>query len=70
MTYRYFDPFLMPRSAGALEVVDEVPERAMVIFAHPDDAEIGSGGTVAKWAQQGCEISYVQCTSGSSGSKR
>ena len=30
-----------------LEVVTEVPDRAMVIFAHPDDAEIGSGGVVA-----------------------
>jgi LmbE family N-acetylglucosaminyl deacetylase len=24
-----------------LEIVTEVPDRAMVIFAHPDDAEIG-----------------------------
>lgn len=51
-----------------LEVVTEVPERAMVIFAHPDDAEIGAGATAAKWARAGCEITYVQCTSGSSGS--
>lgn len=68
MTYRYYDPLIMPASAGAMEVVDDVPERAMVIFAHPDDAEIGTGGTVAKWAQRGCEVTYVQSTSGSSGS--
>lgn len=68
MTYRYSDPFTMPRSAGALEVVNEVPERAMVVFAHPDDAEIGAGATAAKWARKGCEITYVQCTTGSSGS--
>ena len=68
MTSRYSDPFVMPRSAGALELFDEVPERAMVIFAHPDDAEIGAGGSAAKWANQGCEITYVQCTTGSSGS--
>ncbi len=40
----------------------------MVVFAHPDDAEIGAGGTSAKWARAGCEISYLQCTSGSGGS--
>ena len=51
-----------------LEHFDEIPERAMVICAHPDDAEIGAGGTTAKWADQGCEISYVVCTTGSSGS--
>ena len=51
-----------------LELFSELPERAMVIFAHPDDAEIGAGATAAKWAAAGCEITYVQCTSGSSGS--
>jgi LmbE family N-acetylglucosaminyl deacetylase len=39
----------------------------MVIFAHPDDAEIGSGGVVAKWVAAGCEITYVLCTNGSAG---
>ena len=51
-----------------MEIFDEIPERAMVVFAHPDDAELGAGGTSATWARAGCEISYVQCTSGSSGS--
>ncbi|MDA1297028.1 MAG: PIG-L family deacetylase [Chloroflexi bacterium] len=53
---------------AGLELITEAPERAMVIFAHPDDAEIGAGATVAKWARAGCEITYVQCTTGSSGS--
>ncbi|HWN90574.1 MAG TPA: PIG-L family deacetylase, partial [Verrucomicrobiae bacterium] len=34
----------------------------MVIFAHPDDAEIGSGGVIAKWVAAGCEVTYVLCT--------
>lgn len=55
-------------NAKTLEVITEPPERAMVIFAHPDDAEIGSGATAAKWAKAGTEVVYVQCTSGSSGS--
>lgn len=50
-----------------LEIVTEVPERAMVIFAHPDDAEIGSGAVAAKWVAAGCEITYVLCTNGAAG---
>jgi LmbE family N-acetylglucosaminyl deacetylase len=50
-----------------LEIVTEVPDRAMVVFAHPDDAEIGSGGVVAKWIAAGCEVTYVLCTNGDSG---
>jgi len=64
MTY----PFVTPKPVTKYNVVDEIPERAMVIFAHPDDAEIGAGATAALWAAQGCEITYVQCTTGSSGS--
>lgn len=54
--------------AVALEHFTEIPERAMVVCAHPDDAEIGAGGTTAHWSRNGCEISYVVCTTGSSGS--
>lgn len=43
-------------------------ERAMVIYAHPDDAEFGSSGTVAKWAREGVEVVYVMVTNGASGS--
>jgi LmbE family N-acetylglucosaminyl deacetylase len=47
--------------------VTEVPDRAMVIFAHPDDAEIASGGVVARWVAAGCEVTYVLCTDGQAG---
>ena len=56
------------RDQGPLEVVTEVPARAMVVFAHPDDAEIGSGGVTAKWVAAGCEVTYVLCTNGDAGS--
>ena len=39
----------------------------MVVFAHPDDAEIGSGGVIAKWVAAGCEVAYVLCTDGGAG---
>src|SRR5947207_10288839 len=59
----------MPRDAtpSKLEIVTEIPDKAMVIFAHPDDAEIGSGGVIAKWVAAGCEVTYVLCTNGDSG---
>src|SRR4249919_3817319 len=59
----------MPRdeTASKLEIVTEIPDRAMVIFAHPDDAELGSGGVVAKWVAAGCEVTYVLCTNGGAG---
>jgi LmbE family N-acetylglucosaminyl deacetylase len=40
---------------------------AMVIVAHPDDAEFACAGTVALWARDGWEIYYVICTDGGSG---
>jgi LmbE family N-acetylglucosaminyl deacetylase len=43
-------------------------KRAMVIYAHPDDAEFGLAGTMAKWARAGVEITYCMITNGASGS--
>jgi LmbE family N-acetylglucosaminyl deacetylase len=40
----------------------------MVVVAHPDDAEWGCSGTVARWCAQGWEVVYVLCTDGSKGS--
>jgi LmbE family N-acetylglucosaminyl deacetylase len=41
---------------------------AMVLVAHPDDADFMCGGTVAKWTEAGCEVHYVVITDGSAGS--
>jgi LmbE family N-acetylglucosaminyl deacetylase len=41
---------------------------AMILFAHPDDAEFFCGGTVARWVRDGCEVHYVCVTDGSAGS--
>jgi LmbE family N-acetylglucosaminyl deacetylase len=43
-------------------------ERALIVFAHPDDAEFGSAGTVAKWAGEGTDVGYLCVTDGSAGS--
>jgi LmbE family N-acetylglucosaminyl deacetylase len=45
-----------------------VPESAMVIAAHPDDAEFTVAGTVALWTRAGCRVTYVLCTDGNAGS--
>jgi LmbE family N-acetylglucosaminyl deacetylase len=41
---------------------------ALVMFAHPDDAEYMCGGTVALWASDGTEVHYCVITDGSAGS--
>jgi len=45
-----------------------VPGSAMVIVAHPDDAEFTMAGTVALWTRAGCRVTYVVCTDGNAGS--
>lgn len=47
---------------------DYIPERAMFIYAHPDDIDFGVAGTAAKWAARGCDVSYVVITDGNVGS--
>jgi LmbE family N-acetylglucosaminyl deacetylase len=44
-----------------------IPERAMVIMAHPDDPEFSCSGTIARWTANGAEVCYVLVTSGDVG---
>ncbi len=44
-------------------------ERAMVIFAHPDDAEVQCAGTVASWVEAGRKVTYVILTKGDKGTQ-
>ncbi|MFI6013686.1 PIG-L deacetylase family protein [Streptomyces sp. NPDC051243] len=43
--------------------------RALVIAAHPDDAEFSFGATVSRLASEGTNVTYVVCTDGSQGSE-
>ncbi len=36
----------------------------LVIAAHPDDAEIGLGGTIARWTDEGLSVGIVDITDG------
>ncbi|MEX0785568.1 MAG: PIG-L family deacetylase, partial [Dehalococcoidia bacterium] len=49
------------------ELGKDGPLTAMVIVAHPDDAEFMCAGTVAKWCSQGWTVYYVLVTSGDKG---
>lgn len=42
----------------------------MVVFAHPDDAEIYAGGTIARLTTDGKTVRSVKMTSGGKGSKQ
>ncbi|MBI2170428.1 MAG: PIG-L family deacetylase [Chloroflexi bacterium] len=50
-----------------MEIIER-PQRAMVVFAHPDD-EIGCAGTIAAWVKQGTEVCLVLCTNGNKGTE-
>ena len=45
-----------------------IPGRALAVFAHPDDPEVGCGGTLARWTAGGCEVHLVIANRGDKGS--
>ncbi len=44
-------------------------KRALVIAAHPDDADFGAAGTAYLWSKQGWQFYYLVCTNGAKGSE-
>ena len=43
------------------------PGTILVVQAHPDDADISSGASVARWCREGARVVYITCTSGEAG---
>ncbi len=43
------------------------PTQVVVFTPHPDDAEFGVAGTVARWVREGKQVIYVVCTNGDKG---
>jgi LmbE family N-acetylglucosaminyl deacetylase len=41
--------------------------RLMAVFAHPDDEAFGTGGTLTKYATEGCDVTLVTATRGEAG---
>jgi LmbE family N-acetylglucosaminyl deacetylase len=48
-------------------IADRDVERALVVVAHPDDAEFWAGGTIAGWTDTGIEVTYCVLTDGGGG---
>jgi LmbE family N-acetylglucosaminyl deacetylase len=46
---------------------DRMARRVLGVGAHPDDLEWYAGGTIAKLAREGAEITFVVCTDGERG---
>ena len=53
--------------AWAEPLPDAEVERALVVAAHPDDADFGSAGTLAGWVDAGVEVTLLLCTRGDQG---
>jgi len=49
------------------EPLEDVPARALVVTAHPDDVDFGAAGTVASWIAQGTRVTYCIVTDGDAG---
>lgn len=59
----------MTQAEGEVPPEEEPHSRAMVVVAHPDDAEFGCSGSAAKWSRLGWDVVYVLCTDGSKGTE-
>lgn len=55
------------RNLAVPELVREVPDVALAVYAHPDDADVACAGTLALWAGKGCAVHLVICTDGGKG---
>ena len=51
-----------------MQLITNPARKALVVTPHPDDAEGGCGGTMAKWIKESdSEIIVVMCTNGDKG---
>ena len=42
-------------------------QRVLVVSAHPDDVDFGAAGTVARWVDEGVDVTYLVVTRGDAG---
>ena len=48
-------------------MIDQTPGVVLAVYAHPDDADVGCGGALARWAKGGSAVHLVVCTDGGKG---
>ena len=46
---------------------DSEVQRILAVLAHPDDVDFGAGGTIARWTDEGIEVTYCLVTDGDAG---
>ncbi len=49
------------------DIFGTVPARALAIYAHPDDADVACGGTLATWAKRGADVRLLVLADGAKG---
>lgn len=54
-------------SSEKLQAVDEDWQKGLAVVAHPDDIEYGAASAVARWTEQGKQITYLLLTRGEAG---
>lgn len=60
----------MPETTVNFDVTDRagvLPERVLVVVAHPDDVDFGAAGTVATLTARGARVTYCIVTDGGAG---
>src|SRR5580692_5340728 len=48
-------------------MMDDVPGVVLAVYAHPDDADVACGGSLARWAKAGAAVHLIVCTDGGKG---
>ncbi len=48
-------------------MIEETPGVVLAVYAHPDDADVACGGSLARWAGAGAAVHLVVCTDGGKG---
>ena len=49
------------------DALRQAGERALVVVAHPDDAEFWVGGTIARWTDAGTDVTFCVLSDGEAG---
>ncbi|WP_226437791.1 N-acetyl-1-D-myo-inositol-2-amino-2-deoxy-alpha-D-glucopyranoside deacetylase [Rhodococcus yananensis] len=57
----------MTGPAAPITGSDEGARRLLLVHAHPDDETLTTGGTIAKYAAEGVDVTVVTCTLGEEG---
>jgi LmbE family N-acetylglucosaminyl deacetylase len=50
-------------------MMEDTPGSVLAVYAHPDDADVACGGTLARWSQAGAAVHLVVCTDGGKGTR-